>query len=195
MGDRKMIVYSSVKAATKFRTLKIVESISAIGTATPAVTTAIVTSAAATTTSTDDRRYASSSSSTISSSEAARLFQRRATSGSATSVYYLKNLSGNQKEGKFAELMFTWLVGGPIAILGIGGMYKWMSSSTDDNNVSATECEVGAPEMNQNEHRERLDNWIKKKSAARSERRQMETTTSEMPTKLTLEKIEEMTID
>ena len=61
-----------------------------------------------------------------SKTEAGKLIQRRATTGSATSVFYIKNLPGQEKQGKFVEQIFTYMVGGPIAILGAGGMYKVM---------------------------------------------------------------------
>mmetsp|Transcript_49773 Transcript_49773/g.55568 ORF Transcript_49773/g.55568 Transcript_49773/m.55568 type:complete len:122 (+) Transcript_49773:334-699(+) len=83
-----------------------------------------------------NRRYYSSSmstsSSTTSSSAAAGLITRRATTGSVSSVFYLKNLPGqnNKQQGNFVENVFTGFVGVPIALLGIGGLYK-LSTSTE----------------------------------------------------------------
>lgn len=65
-------------------------------------------------------------------SAASRLIQRRATTGSVSSVFYLKNLPGKngkqQKEqASFIENVFTGLVGVPIACLGLGGLYRMAS--------------------------------------------------------------------
>ena len=77
-------------------------------------------------------RYGSSSSSTTAAS---RLIQRRATTGSVSSIFYLKNLESSnpkqQQQAKFVENVFTVSVGVPIAILGLGGIYK-MSTTTSD---------------------------------------------------------------
>jgi len=76
------------------------------------------------------RKYLSSSSS--SSSAAGQLITRRATTGSVSSVFYLKNLPGqnNKQQGNFVENVFTVTVGVPIAILGLGGLYKMSTTST-----------------------------------------------------------------
>ena len=81
-------------------------------------------------------RYGSSSSTSAASSTAAsRLIQRRATTGSVSSIFYLKNLESSNpeqlKQAKFVENVFTVSVGVPIAILGLGGIYK-MSTTTSD---------------------------------------------------------------
>lgn len=62
----------------------------------------------------------SSSSSSLSS--VGKLIQRRATTGSLTSVFYLRN--SGMKEAKTAENIFLVGIGIPMAILGIGGLYK-----------------------------------------------------------------------
>jgi hypothetical protein len=81
-------------------------------------------------------RYASSSSAsptttttTTTTTAASRLIQRRATTGSVSSVFYLKTLPGQQKQAKFIENVFTFSVGVPIAILGLGGIYKISTTS------------------------------------------------------------------
>ena len=84
-------------------------------------------------------RYASTSSAasstTKTSTAASRLIQRRATTGSVSSIFYLKNLESSNpeqlKQAKFVENVFTVSVGVPIAILGLGGIYK-MSTTTSD---------------------------------------------------------------
>ena len=64
-----------------------------------------------------------------SSSAASRLIQRRATTGSVSSIFYLKNLpsdaNGKEKEqAAFVENVFMGMVGLPIAVLGLGGLYR-----------------------------------------------------------------------
>ena len=80
-------------------------------------------------------RYGSSSSTSAASSAASRLIQRRATTGSVSSIFYLKNLESSnpkqQQQAKFVENVFTVSVGVPIAILGLGGIYK-ISTTTSD---------------------------------------------------------------
>jgi len=70
--------------------------------------------------------------SSSSSSAAGQLITRRATTGSVSSVFYLKNLPGqnNKQQGNFIENVFTVTVGVPIAILGLGGLYKMSTTST-----------------------------------------------------------------
>ncbi|OEU08032.1 hypothetical protein FRACYDRAFT_250253 [Fragilariopsis cylindrus CCMP1102] len=94
-------------------------------------------------------RYGSSSSSSSSaattmtttsttktSTAASRLIQRRATTGSVSSIFYLKNLESSNpkqlKQAKFVENIFTFSVGVPIAILGLGGIYKISTATTSD---------------------------------------------------------------
>ena len=65
-------------------------------------------------------------------SAASRLIQRRATTGSVSSVFYLKNLPGeagkqHKQQAAFVENVFTGLVGVPIACLGLGGLYRMAS--------------------------------------------------------------------
>jgi hypothetical protein len=101
-------------------------------------------------------RYASSSSSssaaststttnttTTTTTAAGRLIQRRATTGSVSSIFYLKTLpSGSgpgqkeeaRKQAKFIENVFTISVGVPIAILGLGGIYKISKCSSSELN-------------------------------------------------------------
>ena len=72
-------------------------------------------------------RSCSSVSSSSTSSAAGRLIQRRATTGSVSSVFYLKTLNSSaqqQKQSAFMEKIFTGLVGLPIGILGLGGLYR-----------------------------------------------------------------------
>mmetsp|Transcript_12279 Transcript_12279/g.26014 ORF Transcript_12279/g.26014 Transcript_12279/m.26014 type:complete len:98 (-) Transcript_12279:116-409(-) len=70
-------------------------------------------------------------SSSSSSSAAGRLIQRRATTGSVSSVFYLKSLANKNPKQKqqatFVENIFTGLVGLPIAVLGLGGAYRMAS--------------------------------------------------------------------
>jgi hypothetical protein len=81
-------------------------------------------------------RHASTSSASTTSTKtttaASRLIQRRATTGSVSSIFYLKNVEssnpGQQKQAKFVENVFTFSVGVPIAILGLGGIYKISTS-------------------------------------------------------------------
>eukprot|EP00531_Pseudo-nitzschia_arenysensis_P005832 CAMPEP_0116114652 /NCGR_PEP_ID=MMETSP0329-20121206/92_1 /TAXON_ID=697910 /ORGANISM="Pseudo-nitzschia arenysensis, Strain B593" /LENGTH=89 /DNA_ID=CAMNT_0003608041 /DNA_START=46 /DNA_END=315 /DNA_ORIENTATION=- len=65
------------------------------------------------------------------SSDASKLIQRRATTGSVSSVFYLKNLNGGGKQAKqqadFVENVFTGFVGVPIACLGLAGLYRMAS--------------------------------------------------------------------
>jgi len=65
-------------------------------------------------------------------SAASRLIQRRATTGSVSSVFYLKTLPGkggkqHKEQAAFIENVFTGLVGVPIACLGLGGLYRMAS--------------------------------------------------------------------
>ena len=52
---------------------------------------------------------------------AGRMIQRRATTGSLTSVFYLQQ--AGMKEAKTAEKMFIVGIGIPMALLGMGGLY------------------------------------------------------------------------
>eukprot|EP00537_Pseudo-nitzschia_pungens_P006755 CAMPEP_0172371424 /NCGR_PEP_ID=MMETSP1060-20121228/42838_1 /TAXON_ID=37318 /ORGANISM="Pseudo-nitzschia pungens, Strain cf. cingulata" /LENGTH=89 /DNA_ID=CAMNT_0013097047 /DNA_START=83 /DNA_END=352 /DNA_ORIENTATION=+ len=64
----------------------------------------------------------------LATSAAGKLIQRRATTGSVSSVFYLKTLGGGNASAKqqaaFVENVFTGLVGLPIGILGLGGLYR-----------------------------------------------------------------------
>mmetsp|Transcript_6318 Transcript_6318/g.15341 ORF Transcript_6318/g.15341 Transcript_6318/m.15341 type:complete len:93 (-) Transcript_6318:2085-2363(-) len=62
-------------------------------------------------------------------SDASRLIQRRATTGSVSSVFYLKTLGGKQQkqQADFVENTFIAFVGVPIACLGLGGLYRMAS--------------------------------------------------------------------
>ena len=75
-------------------------------------------------------------STTKTSTAASRLIQRRATTGSVSSIFYLKNLESSnpkqQQQAKFVENVFTVSVGVPIAILGLGGIYKMSTTTTSD---------------------------------------------------------------
>ena len=55
-------------------------------------------------------------------SSVGKLIQRRATTGSLTSVFYLRN--SGMKEAKTAETMFVVGIGIPMALLGLAGLYK-----------------------------------------------------------------------
>ena len=68
----------------------------------------------------------SSRTAVIGSTAARRLIQKRATTGSLTSVFYLE--SSGMKEAKTAENMFLIGIGIPMALLGIGGL--WQSIKT-----------------------------------------------------------------
>ena len=63
------------------------------------------------------------------STDAGRLIQRRATTGSVSSVFYLKELAGKggdtkaHRQARQVEDVFKFTVGLPIAILGCGGLY------------------------------------------------------------------------
>lgn len=52
---------------------------------------------------------------------AGRVIQRRATTGSLSSVFYLKQ--AGMKEAKTAENVFLVGIGIPMAVLGLGGLY------------------------------------------------------------------------
>ena len=52
---------------------------------------------------------------------AGRMIQRRATTGSLTSVFYLQQ--AGMKEAKTAESIFIAGIGIPMAFLGMGGLY------------------------------------------------------------------------
>ena len=52
---------------------------------------------------------------------AGRIIQRRATTGSLTSVFYLQQ--AGMKEAKTAETIFLAGIGIPMALLGMGGLY------------------------------------------------------------------------
>ena len=52
---------------------------------------------------------------------AGRMIQKRATTGSLTSVFYLKE--SGMKEFKTAENLFKVGIGIPMAALGLGGLY------------------------------------------------------------------------
>ena len=62
----------------------------------------------------------------VGSSAAGRLIQKRATTGSLTSVFYLR--SSGMKEAKTAENVFLVGIGIPMAALGLGGL--WYSIQT-----------------------------------------------------------------
>ena len=62
----------------------------------------------------------------VRSSAAGRLIQKRATTGSLSSVFYLK--SSGMKEAKTAENMFLVGIGIPMGALGLGGL--WQSIKT-----------------------------------------------------------------
>jgi len=67
---------------------------------------------------------------TSTSSAAEKLIQRRATTGSVSSVFYLKTLPGDaagKKQASLVENAFVGLVGVPIAFLGLGGLYRMAS--------------------------------------------------------------------
>jgi hypothetical protein len=62
----------------------------------------------------------------VGASAAARLIQKRATTGSLTSVFYLRE--SGMKEAKTAETVFLVGIGIPMAALGLGGL--WYSIKT-----------------------------------------------------------------
>jgi hypothetical protein len=75
------------------------------------------------------------------STAAGRLIQRRATTGSVSSVFYLKELAGKssssggcntelRRQAQQVETVFKALVGFPIMILGCGGLYHHLTSSS-----------------------------------------------------------------
>lgn len=57
---------------------------------------------------------------------AGRVIQRRATTGSVSSVFYLKE--AGMKEFKTAENVFMVGIGLPMAFLGLGGLYTMIQS-------------------------------------------------------------------
>jgi hypothetical protein len=61
---------------------------------------------------------------TVGKSAAARLIQHRATTCSISSVFYLKQ--GGMKEAAQVERLFVVTIGVPVAMLGMGGLYKMM---------------------------------------------------------------------
>jgi hypothetical protein len=62
----------------------------------------------------------------VGTSAAGRMIQKRATTGSLTSVFYLR--SSGMKEAKTAENIFLVGIGIPMAALGLGGL--WYSIKT-----------------------------------------------------------------
>eukprot|EP00527_Entomoneis_sp_CCMP2396_P004352 CAMPEP_0198143338 /NCGR_PEP_ID=MMETSP1443-20131203/6547_1 /TAXON_ID=186043 /ORGANISM="Entomoneis sp., Strain CCMP2396" /LENGTH=77 /DNA_ID=CAMNT_0043806559 /DNA_START=30 /DNA_END=263 /DNA_ORIENTATION=+ len=60
----------------------------------------------------------------LSPSSAGQLLQRRALQCSFSSVFHLKNGGGmNPKDAKFAEDVFTGVVGVPIVLIALTGIY------------------------------------------------------------------------
>ena len=70
------------------------------------------------------------------STDAGRLIQRRATTGSVSSVFYLKELAKKgdvaaHRQARQVEDVFKFTVGLPIAILGCGGLYHQFVTGDD----------------------------------------------------------------
>ena len=61
------------------------------------------------------------------STTAGRVIQRRATTGSVSSVFYLKE--AGMKEAKTAENVFVAGIGIPMAMMGLGGLYSIATNS------------------------------------------------------------------
>mmetsp|Transcript_18048 Transcript_18048/g.37310 ORF Transcript_18048/g.37310 Transcript_18048/m.37310 type:complete len:89 (-) Transcript_18048:4059-4325(-) len=60
----------------------------------------------------------------VSPTAAASLLQRRALQCSFSSVFHLKNVGGmNRQDAKFAENVFTGVVGVPIVFMALVGVY------------------------------------------------------------------------
>ncbi|KAG7355669.1 hypothetical protein IV203_000355 [Nitzschia inconspicua] len=76
-----------------------------------------------TTTTTAAAAATSSTGTNNNSSAASRLIQRRATTGSVSSVFYLRHAGTNSKQASLVETIFIGCIGGPLAILGLGGLY------------------------------------------------------------------------
>ncbi|KAG7361571.1 hypothetical protein IV203_036672 [Nitzschia inconspicua] len=76
-----------------------------------------------TTTTTAAATATSSTVTSNNSSAASRLIQRRATTGSVSSVFYLRHAGTNSKQASLVETIFIGCIGGPLAILGLGGLY------------------------------------------------------------------------
>jgi hypothetical protein len=64
---------------------------------------------------------------TILKSPAARMLQRRAIQCSFSSVFHLRASGMQPREAKLAETVFLSVVGLPLAVLGVTGL--WFSSS------------------------------------------------------------------
>ena len=60
------------------------------------------------------------------STTAGRVIQRRATTGSLSSVFYLKE--AGMKEFKTAENVFVLGIGVPMAFMGLGGLYTMIQA-------------------------------------------------------------------
>jgi hypothetical protein len=65
---------------------------------------------------------------TTTGSAAGRLIQRRATTGSVCSIFYLRSAGADPNQASMAENVFTVTVGVPLACLGLGGLYKMVES-------------------------------------------------------------------
>mmetsp|Transcript_44945 Transcript_44945/g.109136 ORF Transcript_44945/g.109136 Transcript_44945/m.109136 type:complete len:96 (+) Transcript_44945:308-595(+) len=71
------------------------------------------------------------------STDAGRLIQRRATTGSVSSVFYIKELAGKgdataHRQARQVEDVFKFTVGLPIAMLGCGGLYHQFARDCDE---------------------------------------------------------------
>jgi len=55
---------------------------------------------------------------------AGKIIQRRATTGSVSSIFYLRQAGMTKDGANMAERTFLIGIGSPLALLGIGGLYS-----------------------------------------------------------------------
>jgi hypothetical protein len=60
---------------------------------------------------------------------AGKVIQRRATTGSASSIFYLRQAGASNETASVAERAFVVGIGAPLALLGMGGLYTSMSGA------------------------------------------------------------------
>jgi hypothetical protein len=65
----------------------------------------------------------------VTSTQASRLIQRRATTCSVSSVFYLRHAGCPPSQAQWIETVFVTCIGGPLFILGMGGLYHQYSIS------------------------------------------------------------------
>lgn len=76
------------------------------------------------------------------STAAGRLIQRRATTGSVSSVFYLQQLAHAdpvaKRQALQIERVFKAMVGAPLVVLGTAGLYRMTMDATNDEKNEMT---------------------------------------------------------